>query len=285
MKNYRLKAFCKINLSLRVLKKLKNGYHKIQSFVTFGDLHDEITVKESRRADDKIIFFGRFKKGIDSRLNTITRVLEIFRKKNLLNKKKFIIKIKKNIPHSSGLGGGSSDAAALLNFINLKMNLRLNRSKIYKMGNLVGSDVPLNLVQKDLFLTGKRLKILKSKKNFNILIVFSNILCSTRSVYLKNKLFSIPKTVSHRLLNNKKKLINFLQNEHNDLEKTVINMYPAIGKIIKLISIQKGCYFSRLTGSGSACIGLFSSLKTAKLAKKNIKRNFPKYWCEVSKTI
>ena len=188
MKNYRLKAFCKINLSLRVLKKLKNGYHKIQSFVTFGDLHDEITVKESRRADDKIIFFGRFKKGIDSRLNTITRVLEIFRKKNLLNKKKFIIKIKKNIPHSSGLGGGSSDAAALLNFINLKMNLRLNRSKIYKMGNLVGSDVPLNLVQKDLFLTGKRLKILKSKKNFNILIVFSNILCSTRSVYLKNKL-------------------------------------------------------------------------------------------------
>ena len=76
-----------------------------------------------------------------------------------------------------------------------------------------------------------------------------------------------------------------MKSEPNDLEESVVKIYPIVRKIISIISNQRGCYFSRLTGSGSSCIGLFSSLKTARLAKKNIKRNFPKYWCEVSKTI
>ena len=58
---------------------------------------------------------------------------------------------------------------------------------------------------------------------------------------------------------NNKKLINFLKNENNDLEKTVIKIYPKIKKIIDYIKSQKGCYFSRITGSGSACIGIFSN--------------------------
>ena len=167
------------------------------------------------------------------------------------------------------------------------MNLKLNKNEIYKIANLIGSDVSLNLVQKNSFITGNKLEILRLKKKFrfNILIVFSNIVCPTRKVYLKNKIFSSKISISHRVLNDKKKLLCFLKNEHNDLEKTVIKMYPKIEKIIKIISAQKGCYFSRLTGSGSACIGIFSSMKTAALAKKNIKRNFPSYWCAISKTI
>ena len=93
MKKYRLKSFCKINLSLRVLKKLKNGYHKIQSFVTFGDLCDIICISENRGMKDKIIFYGKFKDYINNKSNTITKVLKLFRKKV----------IKKNINNISNI--------------------------------------------------------------------------------------------------------------------------------------------------------------------------------------
>ena len=285
MKNHKLKAFCKINLSLRVSKKLSNGYHKIQSFISFGDLYDEIYVSEIKKIKDKIIFSGRFKKGISAKSNTVVKVLKFFRQNNMLKNKIFRIKIKKNIPHGSGLGGGSSDAASLINFFNSKMKLKLNNSKIYKLANLVGSDVPCNLIKKNLYLTGKKMKILKLNNKFNILIVFPNIWCSTRRIYSKNRSFSSLNSVSSNVLNNKRRLIRFLQNEHNDLEKIVVTTYPIIGKIIRTISIQKGCYFSRLTGSGSACIGLFSNNRTVTLAKKIIKRKFPCHWYAISKTI
>ena len=58
-----------------------------------------------------------------------------------------------------------------------------------------------------------------------------------------------------------------------------------IKKVINLIKIQNGCYFSRITGSGSACFGIFSNVKTAVSAMKLIKSKFPKYWCVISKTI
>ena len=82
-----------------------------------------------------------------------------------------------------------------------------------------------------------------------------------------------------------RKIINYLTNEQNDLESTVTKMHPKIKNVIDKISRQKGCYFSRITGSGSACFGLFSSMKNAFLAKNIIKRKFPRYWCVASKSV
>ena len=169
MKKHKLKAFCKINLSLRVIKKLKSGYHKIQSLVTFGAVHDDIYVSENNGSRDKIIFSGRFKNAINNRANTITKVLKLLRDKNKLDRKVFQIRVKKNIPHGAGLGGGSANAALLINFFNLKMNLKLNKNEIYKIANLIGSDVSLNLVQKNSFITGNKLEILRLKKNLDLI--------------------------------------------------------------------------------------------------------------------
>ena len=80
-------------------------------------------------------------------------------------------------------------------------------------------------------------------------------------------------------------MIDYLRNEKNDLEKIVIKNYPRIGKIINYIKSQKGCVFSRITGSGSACIGIFFNMKSAIFTKKMIRLKFPSYWCVVSKTI
>ena len=82
MKNFKIKSYCKINLSLRVLKKLKNGYHNIMSLITFCDLHDIISISKIKNLKDKISFSGKFKKGINVKKNTITKALALLRKIN-----------------------------------------------------------------------------------------------------------------------------------------------------------------------------------------------------------
>jgi len=287
VKNFKIKSYCKINLSLKVLKKLKNGYHNIMSLITFCDLHDIISISKIRSSKDKISFSGKFKKGIDKEKNTATKVLSLLRKNQMVENQAFKINIQKNIPHGSGLGGGSSNAADLLNYFNSKMRLKLDKKKIKKLASKIGFDVPISLERRNTFLTGKKDEIIRFNQKFklNLLIVYPGLICSTKKIYKKNRKISLLKPQFFFYLKNNKKLINFLKNEHNDLEKVVTKVYPKINEIINYIKSQKGCYFSRITGSGSACIGIFSNMKNAIYAQKLVKLKYPKYWCVVSKTI
>ena len=287
MKNFKIKSYCKINLSLRVIKKLNSGYHNIISLITFCDLYDVISISKIRSSKDKISFSGKFKKGINNKSNTATKTLNLLRRTKLLENQAFKINIQKNIPHGSGLGGGSANAADLLNYFNSKMRLRLSKNKIKKLASQIGFDVPVNLERRNAFMTGKGGEILRINQKFrlNLLVVYPNLICSTKKIYEKNRKTSLPKSQSLPYIKNNKKLINLLKNENNDLEKTVIKIYPKVKKIIDYIKCQEGCYFSRITGSGSACIGIFSNMRNAIYAQKLIKLKYPKYWCVVSKTI
>ena len=287
MNNFKIKSYCKINLSLKVLKKLNSGYHNIISLITFSDLHDVISISRIRNLKDEICFSGKFKRGINKKSNTITKVLNLLRSNKLLKNQAFKINVQKNIPHGSGLGGGSSNAANLLNYFNLKMKLKLSKNKIRKLADQIGFDVSINLEKRNAFLTGKRGKILRLNQKFklNLLIVYPNLICSTKKIYERNRKINLSKPQSFFYIKDNKKLINFLKNENNDLEKTVIKIYPKIKKIIDYIKSQKGCHFSRITGSGSACIGIFSNMRHAIYVQKLIKLKYPKYWCAVSKTI
>ena len=281
MKNFKIKSYCKINLSLRVLKKLKNGYHSIASLITFCDLHDIITISKIKDFKDKINFSGPFKSGIDIKLNTITKMLDLIRKKQLIKNQFFKINIQKNIPHGSGLGGGSSNAASLVNYLNLK----ISKKKKLQITSQVGSDVPVCLQRKNTFLKNSEKKMLRFKKRFNLdlLIVYPNLICSTEKIYKNYKNKSSSRDILH--FSGKKKLFNFLKKENNDLEDVVVKIYPRVGELIKYIKSRKGCNFSRITGSGSACIGVFSNKKNAIYAKQLINSKYPNYWCVVSKTI
>jgi len=242
VKKYQIKSFCKINLSLRVLKKLKTGYHRISSLITFCNLHDLISINIIKKKEDKIIFSGKFKKGINIKKNTLTNLLFIMRKKKLLKKNFFKINIKKNIPHGSGLGGGSANAANLLNFLNIKMNLRLSNKIINKIANQIGFDVEPLLKKQNTFFTGNKRELIRIQNSFNLnmLVVYPNIICSTKKIYQKNRSFTFSKVKTNFNTSSKKKLIKFLKNETNDLENAVIKTYPIVGKIINLIKSQKG---------------------------------------------
>ena len=97
MKNFKIKSYCKINLSLKVIKKLKNGYHNISSLITFCDIHDIILISKIKAAKDNIIFSGKFKEGINNKVNTISKLLNLLRKKNLVKNNFFKINIKKKL--------------------------------------------------------------------------------------------------------------------------------------------------------------------------------------------
>ena len=287
MKNFYIKSYCKINLTLQVIKKLRNGYHNISSIITFCDLYDIISVSKTKNSKDIISFSGKFKNGINKKINTATKVLKLIRKNKLLVNQNFIINIKKNIPHGSGLGSGSANAADLLNYFNSKMKLKLSKKKIKRLARKIGFDVPISLERKNTFLTGEKDKILRIKNKFslNLLIVYPNLICSTKKIYKLNKNLSKKNSKTFLHIKNNKKLIDFFKNQSNDLEKTVIKVYPKVKKILNYIKTLKGCYFSRITGSGSACIGIFSNINNANNAKKMINSKYPKYWCAVSKTI
>ncbi len=284
MKSVKIKSYCKINLSLKIIKKLNNGYHSISSLITFCNLHDIISITKTKKKE-RISFSGPFKKGINFKENTVSKALHLLRKNKLLLDKRFIINIKKNIPHGSGLGGGSSNAASILNYFNNKIKLR--RKNMEYLANQIGFDVPISLEKKNTLLTGKKNQIIRLRRKFklNILVVYPNLVCSTKKIYHANKVKSSINLKPYLPIKNNKKLINILKKDKNDLEETVVRLYPKVKKVIDTIKAQKGCHFSRITGSGSACIGIFSNQKKAINAQKVMKLKYPKYWCAISKTI
>ena len=122
MQFYKIKSFAKVNISLGVLGKFKSKLHKIESLLSFLKLHYEIFIKQINNKNHIVKFTGNFSKNI-SKNNTIINLLKILDNKKKLSNKKFLIYVKKNIPQKSGMGGGSMNAASLLNyFLNKKKN-------------------------------------------------------------------------------------------------------------------------------------------------------------------
>ena len=279
-------AFAKVNLTLRILSKLKYGYHRIQSFIIFLNLKDEIQLIESDLRYDKIIFKGKFSRGINKKNNTISKLLKILRAKGFLKNVFFKVIIEKNIPQGSGLGGGSSDAASVLNILKKKYYLKISKKKMIDVASQVGSDVPFCIDYFKKIINSSNKKFVRPSINlrFFLLLVYPNFKNSTRKIYKLNNLFSRPNSqLTEKCLKNN--LINILKNDQNDLQTIVENKNKKIKDLIYRLSIQKNCLFSRMSGSGSTCYGVFQNLRSAKRAKKMLKKYYPNYWSVVSKTM
>ena len=274
-----IKSFSKINLTLRVLKKLKNGMHNIETNSVLTNLFDEINIKKNKK--DIIIFKGKFKDKINFKKNSISETLQ-FLKKLRITKNHYKIVVKKNIPVYAGLGGGTSNSVYVARYI-LKNNL--SEKLIVKLEKKIGSDFRLFLNNSSY---QKKLgKVFKTKNNINsfIILVFPNIDCKTKNIYAAVKHFSSPSRGYFPKKIKKKRFIEIIKNDHNDLQKIVEKKYPKVSLLLQSIKEQEGCIFSRMTGSGSVCYGVFKTNKTAELAMIKLKRKYPKYWCVVTKTI
>ena len=277
----RIKSHAKLNLALNITGKT-SSLHKIESVIGFTSFHDDIFIKKIKSETHDISFFGKFSKNIGKN-NTISKLLKILEKKKFLQNTKFKIKINKKIPIKAGLGGGSMNAASILNYFIKRKIIKINKRGISEICNLVGSDVILGLSPTNSILTSKNeIKCFKDSKKFQILIVKPNFGCSTKNVYSKVKTYN--KSIFNK---SDKKLFesNFLKKLNNDLEPIVFSKYPELKKIKLFLESLANPAFVRMTGSGSALVAYYQSKKRLEYAKIKFRKNYKNYWCIASKTI
>ena len=276
-----VKSYAKINLALNVIGKLAS-LHKIESIISFITLHDLIFIKKINATNHDIHFYGKFSKKI-SKNNTVQKLLKILDRNKLLNNKKFQIKIKKNIPQKAGLGGGSMNAANILNYLIKKKLIKINQKKIKNISSSIGSDVILGLNLKSAILSSKNdVKKFSKCPKFYTLLVRPNFGCSTKKIYSGVKNFTKSK------FDNPRKVMFssiYLSKQKNDLELVAFSKYPKLKKIKLFLKSIQNPLFVRMTGSGSVIVAYYQSKKDCEKAKVQFKRKFKNYWCNVSKTI
>ena len=281
MNNFKIMSHAKINLALNVTGKKKN-LHKIESLISFIDLHDLIYLKKITKKKHNIHFKGKFSKNI-GKINTITRMLKLLDEKNLLNNQKFDIKIVKNIPQEAGMGGGSMNAASLINFFINKKILKIKKNELTKLTSQVGSDVILGIKPNNTILSHNgNIKKYNKEIKFYTLIVKPRFGCSTKYIYSKIKSFSKPQFNSPK---SKMFKMEYLKNLNNDLEKIAFKKYPKLKKIKLFLSTTPNNIFVRMSGSGSSIVAYFHSKRACGNAYSQFKRKFSSHWCIISKTI
>ncbi len=281
MKQIKIKSYAKLNLALNIVGKTSH-LHKIESVVAFVSLHDEIFINKIKSKSHNISFFGKFSRNISNN-NTVSKLLKILEKKELLKDTKFKISINKKIPMKAGLGGGSMNAANILKFFIKKKFFKISKKETEVISKNIGSDVILGINSSSSILNSKnKIKNFSNCKKFYTLIVKPNFGCSTKEMYSKVRKFNKPK-MSHP----KKKMFNldYLKKMNNSLEPIAFSKYPKLRALKSFLENLSKPAFVRMTGSGSAMVAYFYSKQRCENAKKQFKRKYKNYWCISSKTI
>ena len=276
-----LKSFSKINLTLNVNKKLSSNLHNLQSIFCIVNLSDDIEIKKISGNKDIIKFKGEFSNFINKRINSISKTLNLLRKEKKIQSFYRII-VNKKIPVFAGLGGGTSNAVFLTKKI---INGKIGKKANEQLEKKIGSDYNLFFYKQGFLKNLKKITNFRRKYILYFLLVYPNIKCSSKSVYSSLKKWSPKVDYNFNKINSNQKFIKFLQNKKNDLQSVVEKKHPIIKKLILEIGKTRGCFFSRMTGSGSVCYGVFQSEKNAKKAFKKLRKRYPKFWLSIAKTI
>ncbi len=275
-KTFFTKSFAKINLCLNIVNK-KKEYHLLQSLFSFISLHDKIYVSKINRKNHKIVFKGKFSNNIPKN-NTLSKTFKILEKKKLL-KNKYLVKVEKNIPQRSGMGGGSMNAASLINLLVRNKILRIKKKLLLKICDEIGNDVKLGLQKRVVFLNkNKLINLFNYKTRFYVLLFMPKQGCRTKEIFSKVKKFSSP-------YRNIKKTLNNLKDLKNDLQTVVLKKFPKINGILIFLEKTQGLEFVRMTGSGSCFVAYFKKRKDCINAIEKFRKNYQNYWSVLSKTI
>tara|TARA_B100001248_G_scaffold168906_1_gene127932 strand:+ start:2923 stop:3759 length:837 start_codon:yes stop_codon:yes gene_type:complete len=276
-----IKSYSKINFSLKINSKSNSGFHEIQSLYSWIDLADIIKIKKIKKNKDKVVFNGPFSKLVNKRNNSVNKILKQLRQAKLITNYYSVI-VTKNIPVFGGLGGGTSNAAFILKHL---IKSKIKENLLNKIESLIGSDFKL-FFKKNGFLNDLSTIIeLKKRQIFYLVLVQPKVKCSTKEIYSKVKKFSKKKKFDKSLTKSKSRFLEYLVKSRNDLQSIVENKYPIIRKLLIDIKNEKGCYFSRMTGSGSVCYGLFKDQIVAKKALKKLSYKYPRFWFSFAKTV
>ena len=238
-----LKAPAKINWFLGVGGKRADGYHDITSLMQCISLCDTLTFDNA----DSISVTSDL--AVPVRDNLVYKAASVLKEYTSFGKGADIL-LKKSVPVSAGLGGGSSDAAYTLLGLNELWGLGLSRNRLSAIASEIGSDVPFFLSGPAALVEGrgeKTIRVDRMSRNRGELtkkVVDIKLFCRA----LTRKDFS--------------SLGNML---FNDLEEIVAEKYPVVMEI-KLRLIEQGAFFAAMSGSGPTIFGVFGSAEAAEKA-------------------
>ncbi len=273
----------KLNLYLEVLNKRKDGYHNINTVFERIGLSDKIILKPRR--DNKIKIICSSPLVPKGKTNLAYRSAKLLQD-NFLVKKGVNIEIKKRIPVGAGLGGGSSNAAAVLTGLNKFWGLRLGQNKLVKLAAGIGSDVPFFIYDSPFALGSGRgekikpLKALDSVKLWHVLAV-PKIEVLTPVIYKKWDSYSrltSPRRGDKILTSalRKSDLSLIAKSLLNSLERVTSGLYPEVARI-KERFICLGLKAVLMSGSGPAVFAIVPSRKEAVSLCRQLKEE-NKFW-------
>jgi 4-diphosphocytidyl-2-C-methyl-D-erythritol kinase len=309
MDSYEITAYAKLNLFLRVRGILPNGYHSLYSIMQEIDIADNITINidSKRKTGFDIKCIGR--NDIDPEKNLCSKAKDRFfsslRKKakedpSIKVKVPYIeIVLTKRIPSESGMGGGSSDAAAVLMVLQEHFGNPFTDEELNQLAVNVGADVPFFLYGGTCLCesVGEDINMLESLADIPLVIIKPAKGVSTPECFHAIDSKPLPEFDEDRYssfidgLNNADKdpLARFLEGADlltNDLEIPSMEMLPEINEAREAL-LATGASFARMTGSGSAVFAMYENEEARDAAYEKIKAD-PKFsGCDVfsSKTI
>ena len=290
--SYEITANAKINLFLRVKGTLPNGYHSLYTVMQEIACADQITVNiDDTRKGFKINCIGR--SDIDPKKNLCRKACDRFYSNMKKIREGFVppyteIELIKNIPSESGMGGGSSDAAAILLVLQEHFGNPFEEEQLLKIAVNVGADVPFFLYGGTALCekVGEDVTPIGNLAGLGVLIAKSDAGVSTPECFaLIDKEPAKPfdgdayaeyieslKTPSKDASEILSKITAGGDLLVNDLESPATKLIPEISDI--RTSLEKlGSPYCRMTGSGSAVFALFENLEDAALAKERAKKD------------
>ena len=266
-------ALAKVNLTLHVAPVNERGFHPLQSLVVFADVGDILSAVPAKNFSLKID--GPFANGLPTGpRNLVLKAASqcAFENDLAIN---LSYKLTKYLPPSSGIGGGSADAAAavrLLAAYNQQTPLGLD-----EMLRNIGADVSVCYHSQTCMMegVGETITPLLGLGKIAAVLVNPNIPISTAAIF---KVFDAS-GISSKFNQKPGTLLGMARAGTNDLQDTAIGMAPVIQTVLDQIQTQYRCQLARMSGSGATCFGLFETYAAAQAAAKKISDVHPDWWC------
>jgi 4-diphosphocytidyl-2-C-methyl-D-erythritol kinase len=278
-------APAKINLALHVTGQRADSYHLIDSLVTFAEFGDELTFAAANA--DGLVIDGPFAAQLQgAETNLAVKARDALRA--LASGRPcppVSIHLTKNLPIASGLGGGSSDAAAAMRGLNEFWGLALSAEALRMAGLTLGADVPMCLAGKPLRAQGigEDITLLGAFPALDLVLVNPGVEVSTAAIF-KALLKKDNRPMSSKAnLASFHAVCEFLSAQHNDLQRPAIALAPVIADCLAALG-DHGAMLTRMSGSGATCFGIFTNGANAARAARAIAARHPGWWSVATKS-
>lgn len=277
MKKVNVKAYAKINLYLDVVSKMNNGFHSVESVMQSISLADDVSVEADFSQSTDITVKCGSTYAPDGADNIAYRAAKHFLDHADI-KASVCIEITKNIPSPAGMGGGSSDAAAVLRGLNSIFNV-FSISELESIAAEIGSDVPFCVKGRTQIARGRG-EVLDSCKDippcFFVIGCGEDLLSTPEAYRMLDKRFN--NFTEPTIIGGMDRFIEFMtsiekmaNNMYNVFECVTVPVCPSVAKIKTILS-ESGSFGTLMCGSGPAVFGVFADESSALLAAENVKK-------------